>query len=719
VSARGDGRREGAGDGLGGGRSGSPSGSGAWPAGADFGALARDLPDVILVLDVEKLKVRDVNRGPAGAFGFTRDELIACDGFTLFPRWWDAEKTLRPGEAVATFVKQKGGDEIPVDIRMSRVRLDDGREVILACVRTGRPLSEVERELADVNTYLHAIVENIPDMIFVKDAASHAFRRFNRAGEELLGFSRGELLGKTDHDFYPKEQADFFHAKDEETLRSRTIVDIPSEPIQTKHHGERILHTRKIPIYDDLGKPLYLLGISEDITERIKAEQVARELADVVRYLRDAVVTWRLDGSIASWNPAAERLYGIRSADALGAHFDRFVPESELGAYRDRNVQVLAGNDVAVQEVTRLRADGREIEVEESTFAVLDVEGKVVRLASIARDVTELARLRRATQVLTGAGSSPPAMPANLSEKMLEATSTADLVAQDGLATVLLLGETGVGKSWMARRIHQSSPRRDKPFFEINCAGLGPQLVESELFGHERGAFTGAVSQKRGLVETAEGGTLFLDEIGELSVAVQAQLLTFLDTHRFRRVGGTRLLEADVRLVAATNVDLKQAAEDGRFRRDLYYRLSVVPIRIPALRERREEVEALAREVLVDLGRRSGNHRPAITREAVRALEGYAWPGNIRELRNALERALILARGEPIDVRHLPAELALPSPPATNTGGEARSLEDMERKAILAALEETGGNRTRAAAKLGISRSTMKRKLAAMGLKEE
>src|SRR5439155_5238909 len=144
---------------------------------------------------------------------------------------------------------------------------------------------------------------------------------------------------------------------------------------------------------------------------------------------------------------------------------------------------------------------------------------------------------------------------------------------------------------------------RERPFFEINCAGLAPQLVESELFGHERGAFTGATNQKRGLVETAEGGTLFLDEIGELSVAVQAQLLTFLDSRKFRRVGGTRLLEADVRLVAATNLDLEAAAAAGRFRRDLYYRLSVVPIRIPSPCERREEIESLAREVLSDLGR--------------------------------------------------------------------------------------------------------------------
>jgi PAS domain S-box-containing protein len=685
-------------------------------SGLDFGAIASELPDPVIVFDAEKLRVRGVNH--ASAFGYTRDELLALDAFALFPRWWDAEKTLEPGAAVATYVKTKSGDETPVDLRLSRAKLANDREVIVASVREGRPLSDVERELHAVNTYLHAIVENIPDMIFVKDADTHAFRRFNRAGEELLGFSRGELLGKTDHDFYPKEQADFFHAKDAETIRARTIVDIPQEPIKTKYRGERVLHTRKIPIYDDRGKPLYLLGISEDITERIKTEQRARELADVVRYSRDAVATWRLDGTIVSWNPAAARLYGVRADDAVGAAFERFVPEAELEAFRARCAAVARGEEVAVHETTRVRADGRDVDVEESMFAVLDGEGTPVRIASVARDVTEIARLRRATQMLSGAAAEPKDSRAPM---MQDAIATAELVAQNGRATVLLLGETGVGKSWLARQIHQGSPRRDEPFFEINCAGLAPQLVESELFGHERGAFTGATSQKRGLVETAEGGTLFLDEIAELSMAAQAQLLTFLDTRRFRRVGGTRALEADVRLVAATNADLKLAADEGRFRRDLYYRLSVVPIRIPALRERREDIEALAREILAELGRRGGNMRADLTGDAVRVLEDYAWPGNIRELRNALERALILSRGKPIEPRHLPAELAAPPPPSSRPPSDAppRSLDEMERVAIVRALEETGGNRTRAAERLGISRSTLKRKLATMCLGDE
>ncbi|HEX8795820.1 MAG TPA: sigma 54-interacting transcriptional regulator [Polyangiaceae bacterium] len=689
------------------------------PALGDIGGLVRHLSDVVLVFDVESLRVVDVNRGDEGAFGFSHEELLARDAFALFPRWWDAAKTLEPGAAVATYVKHADGTESPVDMRLARARHGD-RDVILASVRTDRPLSDVDRELADVSTYLHAIVENIPDMIFVKDAATHAFRRFNRAGEELLGFTRGELLGKTDHDFYPREQADFFHAKDRDTFASRTIVDIPVEPIQTKYKGERLLHTRKIPIYDERGKPLYLLGISEDITERLKTEQQARELADVVRNLRDAVITWKPRGAIVSFNPGAERLYAITASHAIGASFERFVPDTELAVFREREGRLLAGGDPDAVEVARVRRDGRDVEVEETLFRVVDAQGQLQRIACVQRDLTELGRWRRATQVLNAVSAPQSETASGLSKNVAEALAHADLAAVDRDATVLLLGETGVGKSWVARRIHQHSPRADRPFFEINCASLAPQLVESELFGHERGAFTGASAQKRGLVETAEGGTLFLDEIGELTPSVQAQLLTFIDTRSFRRVGGNRTLSADVRLVAATNVDLRVAADQGRFRRDLYYRLSVIPVLLPPLRERREEIPLLLETLLARLARSPGPLR--VTERALAAMKRYEWPGNIRELRNALERALILGRGATIDLEHLPPELgdARPSRPGTATrttptrGDGPSSLDEMQDAHIRRVLEEVGGNRTRAAERLGISRSTLKRKLAQM-----
>jgi two-component system, NtrC family, response regulator AtoC len=671
------------------------------------------LPEVVLLLDPERLGIVGLNRD--AVWGYAREELLALDAFALFPRWWVAGKSIAPNHRAVTLLRQKDGTELLVEIVFSRAELGT-RDVLVASVRNERDLSSIERELEETNRYLHAIVENIPDMIFVKDAQNLAFRRFNRAGEELLGFTRGELLGKTDHDFYPKEQADHFHAKDRETFAARQIVDIPIEPITTKYKGERLLHTRKIPIYDERGEPLYLLGISEDITQRVADERALREYAAVVENLRDAVVTFRPeDGRIVSWNPGAERLYGVSSADAIGTPIHRFVREPDAAAFDARVRALLTGAEVEVASTSRVRADGREIDVEESIF-VVRAHGSEERIASIARDLTELERWRRASQVLSPTTTdAPPSAKLRASPAMREVFETVDRVGRDGSATVLLLGETGVGKSWWARRLHEQSARKDRPFFEINCAALAPQLLESELFGHEKGAFTGAVGLKRGLVETAEGGTLFLDEVGELSPSVQAQLLTFLDGKTFRRVGGTRVLTADVRLVAATNVDLKKAVAAGTFRSDLYYRLSVVPIRIPPLRERREDLGDLALGILRQLGRRSGRADVRMTREAVDVLAAYDWPGNIRELRNALERALIMGASAEITAEDLPSEIRERKRSGrVRTAEVAQPLETVEREQILRALRQTNGNRTKAAELLGISRATMKRRLADM-----
>jgi PAS domain S-box-containing protein len=671
--------------------------------------------EVVVVLDEERLRIIDVNR--EAAWGYTRAQLLALDAFALFPRWWMAGKNVAPGQRMVTLLQQKVGGEVLVDVVFSRTTIE-GRAALVASVRNERDLSAIERELEETNRYLHAIVENIPDMIFVKDAQTLAFRRFNRAGEELLGFTRGELLGKTDHDFYPKDQADFFHDKDRQTFADREIVDIAVEPIQTKFRGERFLHTRKIPIYDDGGEPLYLLGISEDITDRLAAERALREYADVVQNLRDAVITFRPSGEIVTWNPGAERLYGVPSADAVGTRIERFIREQDVQAFAERLKQITEGAEVEAVLAARVRADGREVDVEETMFS-LKGGPTVERIACVARDLTELERWRRASQLLSRSTEAPASSISRtlVSAAMKQVLESAERVAKDANATVLLLGETGVGKSWLARRIHGDSPRRERPFFELNCAALSSQLLESELFGHERGSFTGATGLKRGLVETAEGGSLFLDEVGELSLGVQAQLLTFLDGKTFRRVGGTRVLSADVRLIAATNVDLNAAVAAGTFRRDLYYRLSVIPLRIPPLRERREEIGGLAERILRELGRRtSGRAHARLTREAIEVLERYEWPGNIRELRNTLERALILGAGDVIDAEALPAEVreGRPSSKQKAARDEAQPLDQVEREQILRALKQTNGNRTKAAELIGISRSTMKRRLAEM-----
>jgi two-component system response regulator AtoC len=277
-------------------------------------------------------------------------------------------------------------------------------------------------------------------------------------------------------------------------------------------------------------------------------------------------------------------------------------------------------------------------------------------------------------------------------------------------ATVLLLGESGTGKEVAARTIHARSARSGGPFVAVSCAAIAEGVLESELFGHEKGAFTSAVATRRGRIELADAGTLFLDEIGELKLELQSKLLRVLQERRFERVGGTRTMEADVRWIAATNRDLEAMATDGRFRQDLYHRLAVFPIRLPPLRERRGDIVPLAETLLARIGRDLGRPGLRLGPEVRRAIVDADWPGNVRELANALERAAILADGPELRVRDL-GTLARPRPAA---GGG--SLSDVERDTIARTLAEVGGNRRQAAARLGIGLRTLYEKLKRYGL---
>jgi two-component system response regulator AtoC len=296
--------------------------------------------------------------------------------------------------------------------------------------------------------------------------------------------------------------------------------------------------------------------------------------------------------------------------------------------------------------------------------------------------------------------------------------------AAAGTINILILGETGVGKEVMAKTIHHASPRRSGPSICLNCAALSESLLESELFGHEKGAFTGAVSVKVGLIEAAEGGTLFLDEVGEMPASTQAKLLRVLETREVTRLGSVRPRRIDVRFIAATNRDLEVEVERGTFRRDLYFRLNGVSIRIPPLRERRSEIRPLAQSFLREICRELGRPEPVLSDPVMAALEQNEWPGNVRELKNAIERAVLLCGGTTIGLEHLPEKRRSPmvraALPPERTDGASRAAEEPgettpepgeERKRIMDALAACAGNQSRAAKLLNMPRRTFVAKL--------
>ncbi|HEX6913319.1 MAG TPA: sigma-54 dependent transcriptional regulator [Longimicrobium sp.] len=342
-------------------------------------------------------------------------------------------------------------------------------------------------------------------------------------------------------------------------------------------------------------------------------------------------------------------------------------------------------------------------------------------LEAAVERAAEKVELRRTNELLarsmadrggegTGLGTSP---------MMRDLSRQVDLLAASADTSVLLLGESGTGKSFIAQMLHARSSRARGPFVEINAAGLSATFLDSELFGHERGAFTDAREMKRGLFEVADRGTLFLDEIGDLAPELQPKLLKVLETRSFRRLGGTREMQVDVRLVAATNKDLQAEVRAGRFREDLFYRLSVFPLEVPPLRDRsREDVLELAHRFLRELGQRHRNSPTDLSSRAAEVLAGYAWPGNVRELKNVLERALVLAAGsQRIEPEHLPPTLKAPGAPrAAREEPSILPLEEVERRHIERTLFLLGGNRTSAAEKLGISRSTLHTKIQQYGL---
>ena len=449
------------------------------------------------------------------------------------------------------------------------------------------------------------------------------------------------------------------------------------------------------------------------------------------------MIRWSFTEALRSWG------YGAVEAGTIAAALATFDAERPTAVLLDIDLPDGSGLD-ALREIKTRQADAVVIMITgnvqvENTIAALrggayDFIGKPVNLEELRvtiRNGIEAHELRREVgqvrrerarqfsfEQIIGASSAV--------QRML---ALARKVAESEVSSVLLQGESGTGKDLVAKAIHYASRRADAPFIAINCAAIPATLIESELFGYEKGAFTDAKARKEGLFEQAEGGTLFLDEIGELELGLQAKLLRVLEEGAFRRVGGLKDIPLDVRVIAASNRELKAESEQGRFRLDLYYRLSVIQIDIPALRERGDDILLLAEHYIELLNERLRLRRQirGLTPEVIEAFRHYAWPGNVRELRNVVERAMILEDGDLITTEYLPRDLVAQTGGANLRGAHTRgtgasgamfvlppaglSLDELEISLVRQAIERSGGNQTRAAELLGISRDQLRYRL--------
>jgi len=337
-------------------------------------------------------------------------------------------------------------------------------------------------------------------------------------------------------------------------------------------------------------------------------------------------------------------------------------------------------------------------------------------MALVVRKALERETLRREVEILSEEASERYRLIVGRSAQMTDVVDAAKKAA-GSKATVLLLGESGTGKELLARAIHSWSERKEKPIVAINCVGLSRELLESELFGHEKGAFTGAHQLKEGKMERADGGTVFLDEVGDVAPEVQTKLLRFLQEREFERVGGNKPIRVDVKIIAATNRDLDAAVKEGRFREDLYYRLNVVPITLPPLRERKEDIPELAEFFLRRFSEETKKSFTEITHKAEAKLLAYRWPGNVRELANVIERAVVLGQGPKIDLQDLPAAvLAVDRKTSAQRVTYHDTMDAYKREVIVRALAQVQGNRAAAAKALGLHRTHLMKLIKSLGI---
>ncbi len=424
--------------------------------------------------------------------------------------------------------------------------------------------------------------------------------------------------------------------------------------------------------------------------------------------ITDGVFTVDLDFRIMLFNRAAERIAGIPRDDAIGRPCWEVLQTTACESACALRETMKTGQPVVCRPICIINSSGESVPISVSTALLRGERGEVIGGVETFRDLSLVEELKKKVeQRYTFADI------ISQNKRMLELFDIIPAIAESD-STVLIEGESGTGKELFARAIHELSPRRDKPLVVVNCGALPDALLESELFGHKKGAFTDASSDRKGRFAMADGGTLFLDEIGDVSPAMQVRLLRVLQDRTYEPLGSSQTVKADVRIIAATNRDLRTLVESGKFRQDLYYRVNVVNLRLPPLRDRRKDIPFLIDYFITRFNRLKGKKIAGISPDALSILMKFDFPGNIRELENIIEHCFVLCGGKIIQPQHLPAYLQPQSP--LGTPSYPGTLRDVESKLIAEALQRNGGNRLATASELGIHKTTLWRKMRRLGL---